>query len=427
MTKTRRQASKTPTRSRGKSPAGTRANNFPDTLRTSERSNLNRCRQRWSWGYNDLLRPRREAPALRFGTLIHRALEHYYGPKNQARRKPIHPARTFARLFDEELEQTQKEWLQWRDEDDEWHTYRELGIAMLKGYLEEFGPRDEEYIVLAVEQRFQIPIVVPKGSVALTYPSPTLYVGTFDRVLYHLPSRRLLFGDYKTTKNDPTKTKHLNLDEQAGAYWAYGPLWLATEAAAPLRRHMAAAVAHLPASHRRAVEELRFDGILYDFLKKDLPDDRPVNEEGYAVNKPKKEVLVAKCKKEGLPWEGLRVDEMIDVIDQTFGEGWAHRYLGEVSKKQPGPLFHREIAFRDEADRVNVMKRIYEDAHEIGLMRTGKLAIKKSPDRFICIGCPFIDQCELHETGADWEAFRDAIMEQWDPYATYEIDADELE
>lgn len=359
---------------------------YPDTLRTSERGTLNRCRQRWSWSYNDRLRLKREAPALRFGTLIHRALEHYYGDQNQARRRPIHPAKTFLRLFDEELEETQKTWSKWKDEDDEWHTYRHLGEVMLEGYVNHFGPTDNEYLVLAVEQRFATPIRIPRGEPALVAPSPVTYVGTLDRILYHLPTRRLLFGDYKTTKNDPTKNAHLALDEQAGAYWAYGPDWLLHEAPLALRKQIFSKVQHLPKSHRKAIEEFHFDGIMYDFLQKKLPDDRPTNAQGYALNQD-----------------------------------------GSVSKRQQGPLFGREPAFRDAGDRRRVLRRIYEDAKEIGMMRQGQLAIKKSPDRFICIGCPFIDMCELHEGQHDWEAFRDGMYEDWDPYSTYYVDWDELE
>lgn len=375
-----------PTKSRSR--RGTRRPTVvvPDTLRTSERGALNRCRQRWDWAYNLRLEPLREKPALRFGTLIHKALEHYWSPKNQARRKPIHPARTFLRLFDEELEATEKEWEKWRDEDDEWHTYRELGEVMLVGYMNKWREQDKEYLVLAVEQRFYTKIFVPPGCPPLVAPSPTTYVGTLDKIMYHLPSRRLLFGDYKTTSTDPTKTSHLALDEQAGSYWALGPQWLATQAPRPLRTHIRSVAAQLPPQHRKAIEEFRFDGILYDFLKKDLPDDRPTNDEGYALNKD-----------------------------------------GSVSKKQPGPLFHREIVYRDEGDRQNVLQRIYEDAKEIGMLRRGDLAIKKSPDRFICIGCQFIELCELHETQASgWKEFQKAMYHVWDPYTTYNIDADEL-
>lgn len=277
-------------------------------------------------------------------------------------------------------------WTKWRDEDDEWHTYRELGEAMLVGYVDHFKEQDREYLVLAVEQRFSTPIRIPPNEPALVAPSPSIYVGTFDRILYHLPSRRLLFGDYKTTKTDPTKNAHLSLDEQAGAYFALGPDWLAHEAPEALRKRIVEKAAHLPAAHRRAVEEFRFDGILYDFLKKALPDDRPVNDDGYALN-----------------------------------------VNGTVSKRQPGPLFGREMVYRDAGDRRRVLRRIYEDAKEIGKMRRGELAIKKSPDRFICIGCQFIDMCELHESEADWEAFRDGMYEDWDPYDVYYIDWDEHE
>lgn len=356
-------------------------------LRTSERTMFNRCRWQHHMSYNLHLKPRREAPALRFGTLIHASLERYYTPVVKGRKR-IHPATTFEILYHEEIAKTLADWPQWRDENDEWHDYLALGMTMLKGYVDRWEDQDAEYLTLATEQTFQSPINHP-GMGDDLYPamSPRIYVGTFDRVLYHKPTRRLLLGDFKTTKSDPTKVGHLALDEQAGAYWAIAPLWLHESAPAALQAKIARRLRALPPSVRKHVVnddgQLRFDGILYDFMRKGLPDERPTNAEGHYLNKD-----------------------------------------GSVSKIQPAPLFHRETVYRDAADRERVLERVWQDAVEIGEVRAGLMALKKSPDFFHCQMCSYKDICELHETGSDWEAMAKSTMTTWNPYSAHALEDD---
>jgi PD-(D/E)XK nuclease superfamily len=361
-----------------------------ELLRTSERLMFNRCRWQHDMAYTRRLQPKRAAPALRFGTLIHRALELHYQPRpvQSKRKRPSLPA-LFEIEYHRELAQTQEDWPNWRDDNDEWHTFLALGVAMLTGYAERWAEQDKEYITLATEQTFQYPIIQPEQSLKagelMPATSPTTYVGTLDRVLYHRPTRRLLFGDYKTTGTDPTKVSHLALDDQAGAYWAIAPAWLAHGAPDALRRRIDRRVQALPASARRAVLDretgmLRFDGILYDFLYKRLPDERPKNKDHQSLNQD-----------------------------------------GSISKMQPLPLFHRETVYRDAADRKQVIQRIYDDAAEIGAVRAGSMRLKKSPDMYHCRFCAYRDICELHETGSDWQAMADVTMHTWNPYDAHEI------
>jgi len=360
-------------------------------LRTSERSMFNRCRFQHDFAYEQRIKPKVESPALRFGTLIHQALELYYmTPAERRRRKlpqhPNSPADTFEQLYDAELKRTERE-MNWRDEDGTWADAREIGVAMLTGYVERWRDNDKQWITLATEQTFRTPIIVPEGQPPLPDLAPTVYVGTFDRVLLDRRQMRLYLGDYKTTKNDPTKTKHLMMDEQAGAYWAFAPVWLHESAPAALQAQIRRQLRTIPPSVRKRLlsddGELQFAGILYDFMRKGLPDSRPTNSAGHHLNKD-----------------------------------------GSVSKQQPPPLFHRETVYRDEADRQHVIQRVYEDACEIGQVRAGELPAKKSPDIFHCRLCAYYEMCELHETGADWTAYRDATTTTWDPFDAHELEDD---
>jgi hypothetical protein len=90
-----------------------------------------------------------DMPALRFGSLIHAALAKYYIPGTK---RGAHPAKTFEKLYAEELkEQTT---MGWRDEDEKWQDAGELGVLMMENYVEFYGA-DDRWEVLCTEQPFE--------------------------------------------------------------------------------------------------------------------------------------------------------------------------------------------------------------------------------------------------------------------------------
>src|SRR5213075_762041 len=111
----------------------------------------------WDRSFNDLLKPRREAPALRFGSLIHKALEVRYPPG--IRRGPK-PAPTFEKLYEKESELAHKEF-GFKDEDGEWQDLAEVGVDMLTRFLDEYG-KDEEWKVIKSEMTFSTPVYSPE-------------------------------------------------------------------------------------------------------------------------------------------------------------------------------------------------------------------------------------------------------------------------
>src|SRR3954468_24333171 len=96
-------------------------------VRNSERMTFKRCQQQWYWGWIDQLKPIEEAPPLKFGDLVHRALARYYKPG--IKRGP-HPAKVFERLYEKKRE---REFVEgFRDEDGDWHEAGHLGVSMLE-------------------------------------------------------------------------------------------------------------------------------------------------------------------------------------------------------------------------------------------------------------------------------------------------------
>jgi hypothetical protein len=120
------------------------------------------------------------------------------------------------------------------------------------------------------------------------------------------------------------------------------------------------------------------DYILYNFLRKAKPDPRPTNSLGHALNQD-----------------------------------------GSVSKRQPAPYFRREMVYRSDGDRANLMRRVMNEVQEMEMVKAGRLAVYKNPAEH-CRWCPYRDMCEVHETGSDWEAMRDTMYLIGEPYMDHE-------
>lgn len=363
----------------------------PLPVRTSERGTWKRCRQQWAYAYVDLLKPKTEAPALRFGGLIHKALEARYPPG--VKRGP-HPAKTFARLFDKELHEAEEKW-GFRDSDDVWADAKELGVAMLNAYVAEFG-KDDRYKVISSEQTFKVPVLSPTGKVAF------YYVGTIDGVWEDRQDKAKLLNDYKTTKNNPEDLDYLALDDQADAYWTWGVDYLYEQGIL------------------KPKDKLK--GMIYTYLRKGFPDERPANEDGHRLNKPKKPALVQAADNLGLEVKGLTVEQLVAELEAN---GVDTDQLGEVSEKQPAPLFHREKVFRSDVEREFARPMAYAEAREMFQARQGKMEIYMNPGGAPplnnCRFCGFKELCEIRKIGGDVDAMIKATMKTWDPYDAHEI------
>lgn len=364
----------------------------PLPVRTSERGTWKRCRQQWAYAYLELLKPKTEAPALRFGSLIHKALEIRY-PKG-VKRGP-HPAKTFAKLFDAELSEAETKW-GFTDSDGDWANARDLGVAMMNAYVDEYG-KDEQYKVLASEMTFRVPVLNPNTGKVAFY-----YVGTIDGLWEDRRDKAKLLNDYKTTKNNPKDLDYLALDDQADAYWTWGVDFLRQEGLL------------------KPSDKLK--GMIYTYLRKGFPDERPQNADGNRLNKPKKDALVTAADNVGLETKGLKVDELVAELE-ALGVDTAQ--LGEISKDQPAPLFHREKVFRSDVEREFVRPMAYSEAKEMFQARQGKLDIYMNPGGAPpmnnCRFCGFKELCEIKKVGGDLDAMVKATMKTWDPYDAHEV------
>lgn len=368
-------------------------------IRTSERVLFKRCKRAWWWAYREGLKPKRVSNPLWFGELAHVALALWYcGPGTK--RGP-HPAETFKSLATDEMRMiktkaaTDEEIAQWTD-------LRDLGITLLEEYVKEYG-RDERWLVIAPEQTFTFDIPWPEWWGKDTRALLARNVGTFDLVYRDADTGWLWLGEHKTAKS--VRTDHLPLDEQGGTYWvmAYRVL--------------------LKAGLIKKDERLH--GIMYNFLRKGLPDLRPRDAQGYATNKPiKKDYIEALADGEIYTAENLakmKLDQL-----EAVAASVPTTVLGERSKLQPSPLFVRHPVPRTRAEQRSQLIRIQDDAATMEVYRRGELPITKTPHWSCARLCDFYDMCRLEETSGNWKDLRSVAYRVVDPYADHRKSTEEI-
>jgi len=360
-------------------------------LRNSERSTWRRCRMKWEWSYNRALSPPRDKPALTFGTMMHGALEVRYPP---GRKRGPHPADTFKKLYRDHGD----DFMQWDDDGDRVDAL-ELGVAMCNTYVDTYG-EDEGIEIIQPEQHVQVDVCDRQGNYICTW------VGTMDALYYDLlqstRSKRVIGAlEHKTAKR---------IDENLSIISGYGEQGLSYIWAAEHHAH-----------HEGILDEgEHIDHVRFNWLKKMLPDTRPMNAAGQRLNKPAKDAL----------WQAVEDRHLVLPKSATIVQltaalkkvGVDAALLGEVSKRQPGPLVWRQKLDVSQNMLAEINRRIRAEAWEIAQFRAGKLPLTKNPTKDCDWDCPFKDACELHEMGADYESMFQLEFTTWNPYEDHELD-----
>ena len=185
-------------------------------LRNSERSTFRRCRQKWDWSYGRGLEPKQSGKALTFGSMVHDALAQWYIPGKVRGRNP---AEAFLELYDTEADLHGGTGFDQYDDEDNKVDARELGWAMLTGYLEEYG-EDSQYEVLCPEMTFAIDVHDANGDYLCTL------VGTADGPVRNLRTGRIEILEHKTAKRLEQYAVMSGYGEQGMTYWWALTMWL---------------------------------------------------------------------------------------------------------------------------------------------------------------------------------------------------------
>ena len=343
-------------------------------IRTSDRGNFKRCRQKWFWEskLRGNLESNRGNRAMSFGTAIHSGLEAYYHPDTwhtDAHRKLLLAKIAFYTKWQESRPENV-------EDRDEWSADADLGMAMLKGYVEEY--QHEGFTPTHVEIEFEVPILcpthlinsLPKNFYSDITPAvvanhlyykgqPVMYQGRIDAI-WQDEDGRYWIVDHKTAKKFDD-TEWLALDEQCGSYmWAI-----------------------------QQMLGIKIAGVIYNELRKDAPHEP-------AILKP--------TKKE--PGVRLSKDKSQNTTDVIYRATLAKHGLSGVGyedilthlREQGNKFFRRTQVHRSQRELQTQGERIFIEAVDM----LNDPAIYTNPTKFNCTGCPFFTACIVKQEGGDY-------------------------
>lgn len=358
-------------------------------VRTSERSSFKRCPQQWYWGYVEKIEPITTVVGAReFGTGIHLCMERFYQP-GLLRGTPLletweewcaEQDKASVSVFDEEGE---KQWVE----------LKELGRTMLTEYMR-VTKGDPMWNVIAAELHFQIEV-----------NGKAINVGTIDLVIRD-ENGDIWIVDHKTCARFPN-FDWLDLDDQNGTYSAVATQILRDQ--------------ELIGPN----EKVR--GFLYNFLRKGVPDERPIDDKGRARNKPVKKHYIEACLQhdqitedhpayEGVvkAWTKLSLAELAEEAKER-----GVTVLGEVSKTQPTPLIYRHELPRTVKEKNRQLQHIQDDVLVMDMARNGQIPILKVPTKDCPSFCDYFTLCRIDESKGDVDTFKKRMFKSKDPYADH--------
>lgn len=191
----------------------------------TERADFRQCRRKWFLGTVKRLQPHGGAPHFWFGNLIHYALEHYYlggmeGDTIEEREE--YGREAYEHYLKDSLGDVRDELgFLWESAKDEYDAMADMGRSMLNGYFlmeRETGGFGK---VVAVEERYRVPIRTASGRV---FPGRPELTGRFDLIV-EKPDGTLWVIDHKTA-GSKHNSGYLDMDDQLTGY-AY-VYWRAT-------------------------------------------------------------------------------------------------------------------------------------------------------------------------------------------------------
>lgn len=317
-------------------------------VRNSERNDFKRCPWKWYWSWVKGMTGQRVPTWAWFGTAVHYALEVRY-PVGLRRG---HPADVLDAFVESVGNQTRRMYTEGMEADEEEVVDGiELGKAMLTGYMQKWG-NDQAWEVIHSEQPFQIDVPDPRSNVEKII---AVMCGTWDLIIWDRVDKVYRVVDHKTRRSFPQSWAFYDINDQAGTY-----LWVAPE----VLRH-------------KGIFGPRdtIDGIIFNCLRKAMPDPRPTDRRGQALNK-----------------------------------------NGTVSKVQPRALFYRHTSHRTPHERVRQARRVAVEVRHMNTVRNRPSLLMKNTTED-CTHCQFFDICELDERSPrEARTYARTLLVQRDPY-----------
>jgi hypothetical protein len=326
-------------------------------LRRGERADFYRCQKMWYWRWRRGLTPKaKRFSALDLGSWAHLALADWYGPglKRNGNLATTFSVFAMAAIIEANDNGAPDYVIQEAEE------LLSLGEQMLTAYQEHYE-NDQKIFVVAAEIPLEFTIPIGGDVLVIHKLKPDL--------VFRDRHGRVWLMEHKTAKS--IRTDHLVIDNQARPY--------GTMSEPALK-----ALGIIKASDE-------FAGILYNFLRKALPDIRPKDAQGRSLNKD-----------------------------------------GSVSKSQPAANFVRKPIRMTRRAKIITLNRLRQDAVTISaatdLVRSREIDpinIPKTPHYSCPRMCPFFNMCVAEEEGANIKLMERSLFESRDPYLYEEETTDE--
>lgn len=321
-------------------------------ITSSERMDYKRCPKRWYWKWRRGLVPRmRTFGALDLGTWVHEALALWYGP---GRKRNGTLSELFEEIAQSDIDETRAAKRSTQDALEKADELIALGVAMMDAYQNHYG-KDSSVRVVRAEIPLEYTISHPETGVVMAAHKLKPDLVFIDH------NGDVWLMEHKTAK--AVQLGHLVIDDQARPYGAMAERSLRKQGII------------------RSGQSFR--GILYNFMRKALPDQRPQNEKGQYLNQ--------------------------DLVT--------------VSKRQPKPFFVRHpVTMTNQAKRKTLM-RVQDETLDITIktleLRTGELSpdrLQKTPHKSCEKTCPFFNMCVAEEAGTNIRDMERLMFRRENPY-----------
>lgn len=319
-------------------------------VRSHERMDYKRCPWKWymKWRLGLVLKAKNFGP-LELGTWVHYAFEHWYGMGYKRNGDLVdHFQIAVNAAIAEAVEAGAPEYVLDKAEE-----LAALGEAMMIAYQRFYGA-DEDIYVLAVEIPLEFTISDPVTGelVAIHRLKPDM--------VFRDRHRDVWLMENKTAAQ--IRTEHLVIDDQARPYGAM--------AERALRK-----MGIIPVSSG-------FSGIMYNIVRKALPDERQTNDKGLYLNK-----------------------------------------NGTVSKRQPTPLFLRHPVKLTRPAKIRTLERVRAETILLTTLTTAlrnkridPRDLPKTPHSSCSKTCQFFTMCVADEQGTDIRDMQRNMFDRRDPY-----------
>lgn len=328
-------------------------------IRHSERVDFKRCQKKWYWRWRRGLTPKAKTyGALDLGTWMHEALAMRYKPHTSDEHQPVSLKAAFDFVAERALQAASLVAPDFQM--DKAYELQALGSEMAGAYDRYYGD-DPDIRPMAVEIPLEFELAMDEKVFAIHKLKP-------DAVFRDANGFVWLF-EHKTAAQ--IALEHLPIDDQARPYVAMAET----------------ALRQLGVLKPKDI----FRGVMYNFLRKILPDERQQNAQGQYLNKD-----------------------------------------GTVSKKQPSPIFVRHPVEISRKGKAIALKRLANEAYMIttmtSLLRTKEFlpdSLLKTPHKSCPRLCEFFEMCKVEDNGGDIRTMEQTMYVRRNPY-TYDEDTADI-